>query len=162
MTPNTACILQIMPTLSPPGLLLTKCHPLPTGVCHHGVGTGGFTAKCGQVRKCPPGSLACVPILTPRLRCTCHPQAHSTSKPLPQRSQQEAALAPSLPPDYAPPRTPLPRLALSSAPLCAAGAVGGLLEVRASPAATVAVPVAGLYCDQGGALGAGSGGKRNE
>eukprot|EP00667_Euglena_gracilis_P012755 EG_transcript_13118 len=55
--------------------------------------------------------------------------------------------APSLPPDYAPPRTPLPRLALSSAPLCAAGAVGGLLEVRASPAATVAVPVAGLYCN---------------
>eukprot|EP00667_Euglena_gracilis_P000266 EG_transcript_266 len=59
-----------------------------------------------------------------------------------------SSTAPTLPPGYAPPLAPLPRLALSTAPLCsAAGAAGGGLWVRVGPGGTVAVPVAGLYCN---------------
>eukprot|EP00667_Euglena_gracilis_P000278 EG_transcript_278 len=57
-----------------------------------------------------------------------------------------AATAPALPPAYAPPVAPLPRLALSTALLCPAPGAGAGLAVRAGPGGTVVVPVAALFC----------------
>eukprot|EP00667_Euglena_gracilis_P001312 EG_transcript_1312 len=56
-----------------------------------------------------------------------------------------ATTAASVPPAYAPPVAPLPRLALSSAPVCAVDKTGRL-AVRVAPTGTATVPVASLYC----------------
>eukprot|EP00667_Euglena_gracilis_P000449 EG_transcript_449 len=58
-----------------------------------------------------------------------------------------ATTAPTLPPAYSPPLAPLPRLAVSTAPLCSDAATNGWLPVRVGPASGVAVPVAALYCN---------------